>query len=173
MFPKHIACVTESRQALAPYNFVELPDQVVQAQPIPDGDRYHPDRHTGKIECILTTESPIYTRCGWSQEDFAQYGDKAFHELPNEIQQKRANFFINPVTQQPIIPGSSLRGMLRTLVEIVSFSKIDEVADSQLIYRAVGDTTSLGERYRERLLKNLRNNEYIFLMQAGYKLLSI
>ncbi|MBF2028881.1 MAG: TIGR03986 family CRISPR-associated RAMP protein [Oscillatoriales cyanobacterium C42_A2020_001] len=139
MFPKHIACVPKSRQALAPYNFVELPDQVVQAQSIPDGDRYHPDRYTGKIECILTTESPIYTRCGWSPEDFAQYGDKAFHELPNEIQQKRANFFINPVTQQPMIPGSSLRGMLRTLVEIASFSKITRVTDNKLFYRSLGD----------------------------------
>jgi len=168
MFPKHIACVPNSRKALAPYNFVELPDKIVEAQPLPEGDRYHRDRCTGKIECTLTTESPLYTRCGWSPTDFAQYGDKAFHELPNEIQQKRANFFINPVTQQPMIPGSSLRGMLRTLVEIISFSKIHNVADSQLIYRAVGDTTSLGEKYRERLLKNLRNNEYIFLMQAGY-----
>lgn len=154
MFPKHIACVPKSRQALAPYNFVELPDQVVPAQPIPDGDRYHPDRYTGKIECTLTTESPIYTRCGWSPEDFAQYGDKAFHELPHEIQQKRANFFINPVTQKPMIPGSSLRGMLRTLVEIASFSKITKVTDNKLFYRSLGDP-ALKSIYMENFVEDL------------------
>lgn len=158
MFPKHIACVPNSRQALAPYNFVELPDQVVPAQPIPDGDRYHPDRYTGKIECILTTESPLYIRCGLTLDEFKQ--GKEAKDLPD--------FFYIFDKLKPVIPGSSIRGMLRTLVEISSFSKIDRVADSQLIYRAVGDTTSLGERYREQLLRNLRNNEYTFLTQAGY-----
>jgi hypothetical protein len=37
--------------------------------------------------------------------------------------------------------------MLRTLVEIVSFSKIDKVADQKLVYRAFADVTSLGDFY--------------------------
>ncbi len=141
MNPKHIKNITDpQRIAKAPYNFVELPEKVVEAElPLPEGDRYHPDRHTGRIECTLTTKSQLYTRCGWSLDDFAEHGEKAFQELPDEIKNKRASFFINPKTEKPTIPGSSIRGMLRTLVEIVSFSKIDRVTDNKLFYRSLGD----------------------------------
>ncbi len=139
MNPKHIDKVPDDRRAIAPYNFVELPEKVVEAElPLPEGDRYHPNRYTGKIECTLTTESPLYTRCGWNPDDFAEHSEKAFKDLSDEIKHKRANFFINPATQKPIIPGSSIRGMLRTLVEIVSFSKIDRISDEQhFFFRAV------------------------------------
>ncbi|AFZ18421.1 TIGR03986 family type III CRISPR-associated RAMP protein [Allocoleopsis franciscana] len=158
---KHISKIEDlNRIAVAPYNFVELPAKVVEAeQPLPSGNRYHPHekvelpRHTGRIECTLTTKSKLYTRCGWSPEDFAKYGDTSFKDLPDELQQKRANFFINPATQQPIIPGSSIRGMLRTLVEIVSFSKIERVSDNQrLFFRAVTSNPkkeSWGEEYKQ------------------------
>ena len=175
MNPKHIDEVPKDRRAIAPYNFVELPDRVVEAElPLPEGDRYYSecqtgiDRKTGKIECTLTTESPLYTRCGWSLEEFAEHGEQAFKDLPDDLKQKRANFFINPATQKPIIPGSSIRGMLRTLVEIVSFSKINKVTDQKLIYRAVGDTSSLGQKYRTPLLKKENDGSHIFIMKAGY-----
>ncbi|WP_293154628.1 MULTISPECIES: TIGR03986 family CRISPR-associated RAMP protein [unclassified Microcoleus] len=163
MNPKHIGDVPEfikdgegkdiPRRAIAPYNFVELPDTVVNAEDLPSGDRYHSECHTGRIECTLTTESPLYTRCGWHPDDFAEYGEKSFQELPDEIKNKRASFFVNPKTQQPTIPGSSIRGMLRTLIEIVSFSKIDRVSDEhRLFFRAVAANPkkdSLGEEYKK------------------------
>lgn len=148
MFPKHIACVPKSRQALAPYNFVELPDQVVQAQPIPDGDRYHPDRYTGKIECILTTESPLYIRCGLTLNEFKQC--KEAKDLPD--------FFYIFDKLKPVIPGSSIRGMLRTLVEILSFGKIDRVSGKQkFFFRAVAAKKDdpLAKPYKA-CLKNVR-----------------
>ncbi len=153
MSPKHIDNITDSqRRARAPYNFVELPEKVVEAQPLPDQNCYHDysehlingetvkiKRYTGRIECTLTTESPLYTRCGWDPEYFAKHGETAFKDLLEEIQKLRANFFTNPATQQLLIPGSSIRGMLRTLVEIVSFSKIERVTDKKLFYRSLGD----------------------------------
>jgi CRISPR-associated protein (TIGR03986 family) len=172
-FPKHIKCVPKylkdskgndvARRAIAPYNFVELPDKVVTVDPefLPSGDRYHPDRHTGTIKCTLMTESPLYTRCGWTPEDFAKHGDKSFHELPPEIQKQRANFFLDPITQKPLIPGSSIRGMLRILVEIVSFSKIARVSDAQkFFFRAVAAEKEdpLAELYKKTLKR----------VQAGY-----
>jgi CRISPR-associated protein (TIGR03986 family) len=150
-FPKHIREIKDSnRRAVAPYNFVELPDRVVTVKPesLPSGERYHPERYTGIIKCTLTTESPLYTRCGWTPEDFAQYGDK-----PEEIKEKRANFFLDPITQNPAIPGSSIRGMLRTLVEIIGFGKIDRVSGHQrLFFRAVGSNEnkeSWGKEYKQ------------------------
>ncbi len=185
MNPKHIDTVPEfieitkkngkekiPRRAVAPYNFVELPKKIVPAEPIPTYNCYHDNRHTGKIKCALTTSSPLYVRCGMSQADFAKFGGKSDEELTDdEKKEKRktlATFFENSANQYPTIPGSSLRGMLRTLVEIASYSKIDKVADKQLIYRAFADTTSLGEFYRDRLLQEEGEHQYSFLMQAGY-----
>jgi CRISPR-associated protein (TIGR03986 family) len=187
MNPKHIDKVPEfieitkkdgskekiPRRAVAPYNFVELPERVVPAEPILPHNCYHDNRHTGKIQCTLTTSSPLYIRCGMSQTDFAKFGGKSDEELTNEEEKKEkrktlASFFENPANHYQTIPGSSLRGMLRTLVEIVSYSTIDKVADKQLIYRAFADTTSLGEFYRDRLLQEEGERQYSFLMQAGY-----
>lgn len=153
MNPKHIEKITNpQRIAIAPYNFIELPKKVVEAEPLPDQNFYYEyskhlvngenikiKRHTGRIECTLTTKSKLYNRCGWSPEDFAKYGETAFKDLPDEIQKLRATFFTNPATQGLIIPGSSIRGMLLTLVEIVSFSKIERVTNNKLFYRSLGD----------------------------------
>lgn len=42
--------------------------------------------------------------------------------------------------------------MLRTIVEVASYGKVSQVTDRALIYRAVGDTTSLGAWYRQQTL---------------------
>jgi hypothetical protein len=76
-FPKHIQNIPENRQAIAPYNFVELSDRVVSAQLEPNGklrenNCYYSGRNTGKIECTLTTSSPLYIRCGLTKEQFKE-----------------------------------------------------------------------------------------------------
>lgn len=158
MSHKHISEVPEfikddkgkniPRRAVAPYNFVELPEKVVPAQPLPSGDRYHLDKHTGKIECTLTTESPLYIRSGLTKEEF-QAGKEA-KDLPDF-------FYTDPATksEKPVLPGSSIRGMLRTLVEIISFSKIDRVTDNKLFYRSLGDRALQGI-YSSNFVENLR-----------------
>ncbi|HEY9612495.1 MAG TPA: hypothetical protein V6C93_24285, partial [Allocoleopsis sp.] len=74
MIPKHIDQVQDERRAVAPYNFVELPEIIVPAEPLPANNCYHEysehkdnevntlkiKRHTGKIECTITTSSPLY-----------------------------------------------------------------------------------------------------------------
>ncbi|MEQ9621811.1 TIGR03986 family type III CRISPR-associated RAMP protein [Coleofasciculus chthonoplastes] len=138
MLPKHLKKVPEDRNAIAPYNFVELPEKVVEAEPLPDNDRYCPNRHTGQIICTLITESPLYIRCALTPTDFANFGDKNNEDLTPEQRRKRADFFTNPANQRPTLPGSSLRGLLRTLVEIVSFGKLDQVSEQQrFFFRAV------------------------------------
>lgn len=189
MNPKHIGKITDpNRVAIAPYNFVELPKKVVEAeQPLPSGDRYHSDKHTGKIECTLTTESTLYIRCGMTPEDFAKYSDFVKKESPKNMakEEKRqwekkeqerkekwekerkeilAPFFTYSSDGLPVLPGSSLRGMLRILVEIISFSKIERVSDNQrLFFRAVGSNPkkeSWGREYKQ----------YVFpkKVEAGY-----
>jgi len=140
--PTQIAYVPEDRAAIAPYNFVPLPEKVVSAQlPLPTHDVYHADRHTGRIECTLTTASPLYVRCGYTPQEYAELAEKPFNELNEEQQRKRAQFFHLGDPDAPIIPGSSLRGMLRALVEIAGYGKMEKVIDRQLFYRSVSDQT--------------------------------
>jgi CRISPR-associated protein (TIGR03986 family) len=161
---------SEKYQALAPYNFVPLPEKIVTVGLPPDQDVYWPPEaaNTGHITCTLTTLSPLYTRGMMNPEFYRAYGEKAFHELDETQKNERAQFFHIDDAQQPVIPGSSLRGMLRALVEIISYSKVQDVTNQPLVYRAVGDTTSHGNRYRERIMHDDGNKRYSPRVRAGY-----
>ncbi|MGB0384012.1 MAG: TIGR03986 family type III CRISPR-associated RAMP protein [Ardenticatenaceae bacterium] len=179
--PHHNNPTAEKDTALAPYNFVPLPEKVVILQPeeLPDQGVYHPDHHTGHIDCVLITESPLYVRCPFTPEEFdkqqQQEQDGKKRDFRDQIKNKSDFFYTDP-DKTPRIPGSSLRGMLRTLVEIVSYSKIEYVTHQQLVYRSVGDTTSHGKKYRNRLMRDdglgyerrKQYYKYTPLMQAGY-----
>jgi CRISPR-associated protein (TIGR03986 family) len=178
-WPKHNNPKPE-HAAKAPYNFVPLPERVVKVDPrrLPDQDAYHPGQHTGWLDCRLTTASPLYTRTALELEEFERSQDKeAEAKRPWEEQARnKPDFFHLDASGQPVIPGSSLRGMLRGLVEIAGYGKVQWVADRPLVYRAVGDTTSHGELYRDRLMHfdgvdqedGKRYYMYTPLMQAGY-----
>jgi CRISPR/Cas system CSM-associated protein Csm3 (group 7 of RAMP superfamily) len=122
--------------ARAPYNFVPLNDVVVEAasylggQKIPSFDRYHPHLFTGAIEYELETITPLHI--GWTQNESSE--------------------FFAPGGRVKI-PGSSLRGMVRTLVEIVSWSRFVNFDYRRgLYYRVVGDPrSSLGKKYTEQM----------------------
>jgi CRISPR-associated protein (TIGR03986 family) len=156
--PQHIRNVSEDRRAVAPYNFVELPDQIVEIleQELPARDQYHTNRLTGRIECTLTTESPLYIRCGLTPNDFATWGDKPNEELSDEERNVKANFF-SLSGNKPVIPGSSLRGMFRSIIEIISYSKMEKIGeDPPLFFRAVATTKksdSLAESYKAGIVK--------------------
>ncbi|NEP56075.1 MAG: TIGR03986 family CRISPR-associated RAMP protein [Symploca sp. SIO2G7] len=170
MNPRHLKQVPNDRKAIAPYNFVELPNKVVPAQVESDGklrdnDRYHCDRNTGKIICTLKTESPLYIRCGLTPADFATFGDTPNEDLTPEQRQKKAEFFSHPASLHPVLPGSSLRGMLRTLVEIISFGKMERVSDQQkFFFRAVAaeNDDPLRDEYKDHIGNMAKN------VQAGY-----
>lgn len=94
------------------YNFVPVPDkpiyptwadQVSHDVPFEDGV-------CGTIEVELKAESPLFTRASGQAKDGLQ----------------------KPYTDQkgkPAIPGTSLRGMLRSVVEIATFGKLGPIND--------------------------------------------
>jgi CRISPR-associated protein (TIGR03986 family) len=151
--PKQIQNIPHDRCATAPYNFVELPEKIVEVaeSDLPTHDRYYPNLLTGRIDCTLTTESPLYIRCGLTPADYADWSEKPNDQLTNDQRQIKANFFALPDDGRPIIPGSSLRGMLRSLVEIITYSKVTKISDRSLVYRAVADTSILRPTYRDRM----------------------
>jgi CRISPR-associated protein (TIGR03986 family) len=160
MIPKHTPAIPKTRTAIAPYNFVPLPDKVVPAEELQAQNTYHSHRHTGSIVCELTTDSPLYVRCGLTPEQLRQ-GMEA---------KELSDFFYTISPDLPAIPGSSLRGMLRTLVEIASYGKMDRVTDRpRYFFRAVAAKSDdpLGKPYRE-LFKNVRAGYLVKQGNAWY-----
>ncbi len=140
-WPKHVN-PGPVRTASAPYNFVPLPEKVVsvvnKACDLPDHDKYEQGRHTGYFEVALTTRSPLYIRCPFILDEFLRQEMKSKAEeeknLPFREQVKNnPHFFYTEDPSKPVVPGSSLRGMLRSLLEIVSYGKLHKVTNKQLL----------------------------------------
>lgn len=130
--------------AHAPYNFIPLADTVVPAlTDIPGHDTYRTDTLTGWIDCEIETRAPTYIRGMMVEAVFAQQGLKKPDELTPADKEERAPFFSsNDKTVEgrlePALPGSSLRGMIRQLVETLGYGRIRWVADQpKMFYRAV------------------------------------
>lgn len=126
-------------RARAPYNFIPLPEKVVPAPllPLPAHDRYAEDLLTGWIECTLDTCSPVYIRGMLTEAQWRAFGQTDNEHLHDEEKKAKAAFFAKD-GNAPVLPGSSLRGMLRTLVEIVGYGRMRFVAaQPTFTFRAV------------------------------------
>lgn len=136
--------------ARAPYNFVPLPEKVIAVSTVPLLNTY--EGNTGWLKCELTTESPLYVRGMLSSEDFREHSEHAFHQLPRDAKKRRARFFTQE-DDHPRLPGSTLRGMLRAMVEIITYSKVQPVSAEPIVYRAVadGENTALGRHYKAQM----------------------
>lgn len=107
--------------ATAPYNFITC-NGFATVPAATEGPTY-----SGAIHCSLTTLSPLLV--GGPQER----GDK------NKA--KNREFF--KIGGKYVIPGTSLKGMLRSFVEILSFSAMRPVSKDKIFWRNVtGDGSS-------------------------------
>lgn len=175
---------TPDRRAKAPYNFVPLLPFVAKIDPrrLPDQNVYAAKLYTGRLVCALETASPLFIRAALTQAqyDIAASPDEKKRPWREQLR-NNPSFYTRDLDaaeldRRPVIPGSSLRGLLRAMVEIASFSKFDAITDQKLVYRAVGDTTSHGAAYRDRLMRldgedyqdGKRCYRYTPLMRAGY-----
>ena len=141
-------------RAVAPYNFVPLPEQVIYLDPAEVADQDQYSGLTGHVECTLKTLTPLYTRTALSPESFEKWGEKIREMLADDAErEKYAQFFHVSDPSQPVIPGSTLRGMVRTLLEIISYSKVQWVTDKQLFFRTM-DNSAIGDAYRGRMMHN-------------------
>ncbi len=145
--------VPNREAAKAPYNFVPLNKSVVEAEEPPVQDRYYSERTTGYIDCELETLTPIYIRDTLTQDDVKE-GKKS----------KNNSDFFSPA-KRIRIPGSSLRGMIRNLIEIASYGKFVSFEDKRLFFRAVADTSSLGQAYKNVMVDEANN--YFPKIKAG------
>jgi CRISPR-associated protein (TIGR03986 family) len=154
--------------ARAPYNFVPLPSKMVPARPPLDQDDY--TGLTGWIACELETVAPTYVRGMLTEEQFRTFGQKKSDQLEVEQKKQQAPFFSTGKAEVegypvPVIPGSSLRGMIRTLVEIVGYGRMRWVGrEPTFTFRAVAAAKDdpLRDPYQDAL------GRYGDKVRAGY-----
>lgn len=171
------------RTARAPYNFVSLPDTVVTVDLLPDHDVFA--RLSGYFLVRLTTQSPTYVRGMLTTTEFRYReegkdidgqqttdnvdGSEQKKETPfRKLVKNKPDFFNYAGEDQPVIPGSSLRGMLRSLFEVVTYSKIQPVSDAHKFYfRAVAADSGdpLKDSYRNTIGSNAKHVHVGYLEQ--------
>src|SRR5436305_1605436 len=150
-WPQHQNPSAPQRIASAPCRSVALPENIMPAvtdtDNLPDHDNYDPTLRSGYFDVTLTTRSPLYIRGPISSEDFQR------QEQDTQVKNK-PEFFHTGDERRPVIPGSSLRGMLRALLEIVSYSKMQWVSEKQLFFRTVDDS-AVGLYYNHQMVEEL------------------
>ena len=127
-------------QVKSAYNFVPAPEeqevfipswaeQISHDIPFEDGE-------SGEIEVEITAETPIFIRNGYAKgnEDKEFSHIKKFDEKNQEILSDRRYF----------IPATSLKGMTRNVLEIMSFSRLNKslVNNDRYSFRDLSSTSS-------------------------------
>lgn len=141
----------------APYNFIPLNKKVIKSEPLPSFNTYHSDRYTGYIDLEIEAVTPLYIRDTLNDREIEQK-IKRDEELKQGMKKEP---FANPDFFSPgnqiRIPGSSLRGMIRTLVEIVSFGKfVNFDSERRFFYRALADRSlDLRNQYHSVMLEKI------------------
>ena len=137
----------------APYNFVPLSrkvffpdwaDQVSHDVPFKDG-------LSGEIDCQLKFDSPVYVRNGgpWNADGVrANPQAQAFFSVGNTV----------------LIPGSSLRGVFRSVLEIASFGKMGRADDHRYGVRDLQNRPL----YTDRMTETVGRDTYRPRVKAGW-----
>ena len=127
----------------APYNFVPLnkkvfyppwAEQVSHDIPFSDGE-------SGEIEITITAMSPIFIR-NHEINGSNYYTNKNRDKISTEFCNYNGKYYI---------PGSSIKGMIRNILEIMSFSRLT-TENKKFAYRDFHE-----EKYKTKLLNNSSN----------------
>lgn len=154
--------------SVAPYNFVSLPKKAVvrynnpKELPAHNGfvNRKGKELLSGTIEYTIEAKTPIMVAAG--KED----------KNDNNI------VFFKDLEDNYAIPGNTIRGVLRTNCQILSFSNIvgqkdkegysnSEIEDSRFLFRDVAGGNALTKKYKD-IMNVDRNNRISRNLKAGY-----
>lgn len=126
--------------SVAPYNFISLPETTVvrykNIKDLPSHDSFKNDEGKkllkGCIEYTLEAETPIIVSKGSDESE-------------------NTKFFKN-TSGEYAIPGNTIRGMIRTNSQILSYSNVaDEIEDSRYLYRDIAGNNAASEQYKKVL----------------------
>lgn len=159
---------SDNSMARAPYNFVPINISVVQATEPPSFETYSDVHFTGYIECDLQTLTPIFVGDSLTVKELEDNPGKKVQGDSDEKKRIKSNSdFFSPANKIRI-PGSSLRGMVRNLVEVVSWSKFGFFEDKNLYYRSFADVSSVRDEYMETICPKDATGRSNYKMSAGY-----
>ncbi len=131
----------------APYNFIPLNDVVIESEhgnSVPGFGSYKDGLLSGYIDLTIDAKTPVYIRRLSDKSDFFEIGGRS------------------------LIPGSTIRGLTKNIMKIVSFAKFqkdEDFEDRNLYYRAVGDPGSIGNHYKSSMVD--ANDNYFPKVKAG------
>lgn len=166
MKPQFIEKKQLGKYSVAPYNFVNFPKKAAIKYSSPEELPAHNDFRgrdkskllSGYIEYTLEAKTPIIVSKG--------------------TEDKHANFFVN-TSGKYAIPGNTIRGMVRTNSQILSFSSPignkdsdgkysnSEIANSRFLYRDIAGNGSLARKYKDVLDIDI-NRRISRNLKAGY-----
>lgn len=137
--------------ATAPYNFIPLENKIVPA--CEDASALY----SGVITCSLETVTPLFVG-GPSNRD---KNDKS----PREFLR---------INDKPAIPGTTFKGMLRSVVEILSNSSMSKVSDAPIPFRRVTGankkTDTKSGIYKQNFPEGVIKGGYLQKVGASYYL---
>ena len=110
----------------APYNFVPLNKKVVYPHwaKLISHDVPFENSFSGTIELQITAKTHIFVKDGMSAKEAESYKKDNIPYLPNKLEDK---YFI---------PGTSIKGMLANVIEIISFGELkNRVDDKRYAFR--------------------------------------
>jgi CRISPR-associated protein (TIGR03986 family) len=164
---RHINPNDRQRTATAPYNFVPLPNKIFSVEEAfeVNGEQNHlwemhdqfvSGTRNGWIDLEIKTLTPFFIRGPVTQS--------------GGVWDKRdSRFRLQPFANKdgvPVIPGSSLRGMIRSLVEVLSFSKISPVTDEKPFFRTVAPDR-IGIAYRNKMIHGTQKPDGGYVRKRG------
>jgi len=146
----------------APFNFVPLSEKVFYppwAEQV-SHDIPFSDGESGEIDITITAKSPIFIRNHYVDES-----DKEFFYTNHKGEKISTEFCYhkNKNKKEYYIPATSVKGMVKNILEIVSFSRII-TQNKKFAYRDFDETY-----YKQKLLKNTDNIHMGWLYNSNGK----
>lgn len=145
----------DNNKFLNVYNFIPLTE-------VKRGKRDNLDKHTGYIEYQITTKTPLFIPNTSDSDYFKRdnehksYDFFSYYDLKTETEHK---------PYEPVIPGSQVRGMFRSLYETLTNSCLSVINDDiELSKRSINI-------YSPGLLKKEGNNKFVLIKAKSYALL--
>lgn len=174
MMPRYVNPTSKERIATAPYNFVPLPERIFSVgegievngekiRPWQMHNRFISGTHNGWVDLSIETLTPLYTRGPAVESADGAWDNRDARLRPDPYMKADGT---------PVIPGSSLRGMVRNIIEIISFSKIQPVTNAKPFFRSVADDR-IGRTYRGRMVPDgQKPRGGVLLIRKGEKRIS-
>ncbi len=166
--------IMEQSEVTCPYNFIPLPDPKDIYNPEWSENTYHDipfeDGESGEIQFTITAEDLIFIRNGNVLEHENNSTDTSFsHYIDRD---KKKKYFI---------PSTSIKGMLRNYIEILSRANFKIINDHRYSFRTIMSNNYIDDVYKlntDEIKKNIqcgyikKQNDQFYIYSCGtpYKL---